>query len=192
MKKLHNFDEVFDGQKVFRKLLEAMSNPGRWVSIAAQSEKMYGENKDFLAIAMTLIDNEMSFNTCDNTKLEKDISLLTLSGKEELAEADFIFVESEEMLKAVFSKAKCGTLEDPQKSATILIKINTDKKEKISLYGAGIDEIIDIEAPNVVNRALELRKEQGYEYPQGIDMIFINENSELLAIPRLVMKKEEA
>ena len=52
MKKLHNFDEVFDGQKVFRKLLEAMSNPGRWVSIAAQSEKMYGENKDFLAIAM--------------------------------------------------------------------------------------------------------------------------------------------
>jgi alpha-D-ribose 1-methylphosphonate 5-triphosphate synthase subunit PhnH len=27
MKKLHSFDEVFDGQKVFRKVLEAMSNP---------------------------------------------------------------------------------------------------------------------------------------------------------------------
>ena len=64
MKKLHSFDEVFDGQKVFRKVLEAMSNPGRRVFIAEQSEKMYSDGKVFLAIGMTLLDNEVTFATC--------------------------------------------------------------------------------------------------------------------------------
>lgn len=43
MKQLHTFDEVFDSQKVFRKALEVLSNPGRTLSIAGQSEKLYGE-----------------------------------------------------------------------------------------------------------------------------------------------------
>ena len=34
MKTLHQFDEVFDTQAVFRKVLEAMSNPTRTVSVA--------------------------------------------------------------------------------------------------------------------------------------------------------------
>ena len=36
MKTLHQFDEVFDTQAVFRLLLDAMSNPPRTVSVAAQ------------------------------------------------------------------------------------------------------------------------------------------------------------
>lgn len=38
MKTLHQFDEVFDTQAVFRKVLEAMSNPTRTVSVAEQME----------------------------------------------------------------------------------------------------------------------------------------------------------
>jgi alpha-D-ribose 1-methylphosphonate 5-triphosphate synthase subunit PhnH len=36
MNTLHSFDEVFDTQAVFRKVLEAMSNPARTVSIASK------------------------------------------------------------------------------------------------------------------------------------------------------------
>ena len=56
MKQLHTFDEVFDSQKVFRKALEVLSNPGRTRSIAEQSEKLYGEQPGLLALAMTLLD----------------------------------------------------------------------------------------------------------------------------------------
>ena len=40
MNTLHNFDEVFDTQRVFRKLLEAMSNPGRIVSVSEEKDRI--------------------------------------------------------------------------------------------------------------------------------------------------------
>lgn len=191
MKKLHSFDEVFDGQKVFRKVLEAMSNPGRILLISEQAEKMYGDNGSFLALAMTLLDNEVSFYVPNNKELAKNISLLTLSTEEKPERADFIFVEKEEMLEEVIQKAKCGTLEDPQKSATIIIKANGPCDKICSLYGAGIDGIQKFQIPDVAERAMEFKKKQNYEYPQGIDMMFITSAGELLCIPRLVMQKEE-
>ena len=53
MKTLHQFDEVFDTQAVFRLLLDAMSNPTRTVSVAAQKEKLFGDYGAFLALGMT-------------------------------------------------------------------------------------------------------------------------------------------
>ena len=52
MKTLHQFDEVFDTQAVFRLLLDAMSNPTRTVSVAAQKEKLFGDYGAFLALGM--------------------------------------------------------------------------------------------------------------------------------------------
>ena len=189
MKKLHDFSEVFDGQKVFRKLLEALSNPGRRVSMLEQSEKMYGDNKVFLALAMTVLDNEVSFSVCGNKELAENISLLTLSREVELEEADFIFVEKEEHLAEVFEKAKCGTLADPQKSATIVIKTEDSKDKTWNLYGAGIDGTLQIEVSGTADKALELRDSQEYEYPQGVDMVFVTPDGEVFGIPRLVLKK---
>ena len=47
MKTLHQFDEVFDTQAVFRKVLEAMSNPTRMVSVAEQMEKLFGNHRTY-------------------------------------------------------------------------------------------------------------------------------------------------
>ncbi len=190
MKKLHNFNEVYDGQAVFRKVLEAMSNPGRKLSIAGQAEKMYGDNRIFLALGMTLLDNETGFFVCGNKELSKELSLLTLSKETSLEDADFIFTEEGESLSEIFEKAKCGTLSDPHKSATLIIRV-TDKCDKqLEIYGAGIDGSMSLEVPDVVDYAMELRQSQEYEYPQGIDMIFTTDGGELFCIPRLVMKKE--
>jgi alpha-D-ribose 1-methylphosphonate 5-triphosphate synthase subunit PhnH len=59
------------------------------------------------------------------------------------------------------------------------------------LYGAGIDGTLQLEVPDITVKALELRKQQNYEYPQGIDFIFVTADGELFNIPRLVMNKEE-
>ena len=191
MKKLHNFNEVFDGQAVFRKVLEAMSNPGRVVSIEEQAGKMHGNQQAFLALAMTLLDNEVSFDTCGDRELANDISLITLSKEVSLEEADFIFLNRKEDLEQVFRHAKCGTLADPQKSATIIMKAEESCSKEWMIYGAGVDGTQKIWVPEIAELAMKLRDDQAYEYPQGVDMIFVNDCGELFCIPRLVMKEKQ-
>ena len=119
MKTLHQFDEVFDTQAVFRLLLEAMANPTRVVSIAAQKEKLFGNYSAFLALGMTLLDNEVTFSTCGEDALRKNLQLVTLSQEAPLSQADYLFLSHAQMLPTVLEQAKCGTLIDPHKSATL-------------------------------------------------------------------------
>ena len=56
MNTLHNFDEVFDTQRVFRKLLEAMSNPGRIVSVSEEKDRLFGDFPSFLACLLYTSD----------------------------------------------------------------------------------------------------------------------------------------
>ena len=164
LSKKHNFDLVFDSQKVFRLILEAMSNPGKVVFIKEYADKMNGEYPEILAIAMTLLDNEVSFNTCGNDSLSDEIASLTLAKRETIENADFVFVHDLNDMKYSIENAKCGTLSDPHKSAVLII-LN--------------------ENGQTVNDAVSLRDAQNYEYPQGIDMIFVSSNGELFSIPSL-------
>lgn len=92
MKTLHQFDEVFDTQAVFRKVLEAMSNPTRTVSVAEQMEKLFGNHRAFLALGMTLLDNEATFSACGDADFRNDFQLVTLSQEKAVSEADYLFV----------------------------------------------------------------------------------------------------
>jgi len=186
LSKKHNFDGVFDSQKVFRLILEVMSNPARIVNIKKYADKLFGENPVFLAVAMTLSDNEVSFNTCENNSLAENISSLTLAKKEKIENADFIFVCDLSRMKNVIENAKCGTLSDPHKSATIIIRNDENPSCSLTLSGPGIDGKITVNVTQTAADAIALRDAQNYEYPQGIDFIFISGDGEMFAIPRLV------
>lgn len=186
LSKKHKFHEVFDSQKVYRLILEAMSNPGRTVTIREYAEKMFGEKPAFLALAMTLLDNEVTFHTGEDGRLSEEIVSLTLAKKAELMDADFIFVSGSDDLKTVIENAKCGSLTDPHKSALILIENGDCGRWDLTLHGPGIDGECTILASGLVKRALQLRDEQCYEYPQGIDFIFVTDEGDLFGIPRLV------
>lgn len=190
MNTLHQFDEVFDTQRVFRKLLEAMSNPGRTVSVSDEKDRLFGDFPSILAVAVTLLDNEVSFSTCGNTELKNDIMLVTLSPESDTESADYIFVTDTDMLAEVFEKAKCGTLSGPHCSATIIIRDNGKKCGKVRLYGPGINGETEISCPETFCLALELRDAQNYEYPQGVDMIFVSDSGDITAVPRLVKRRE--
>ena len=160
--KKHSFDMVYDSQKVYRLILEAMSYPGRIVNIKVYADKLYGNSPELLAVAMTLLDNEVGFYA--EQALSDEIAMLTLSKKTDMESADFIFVFNYENLSEAIEKAKCGTLADPHKSATVII--------------------YDV---NLKKQAVALRDAQNYEYPQGIDMIFISKTGDLFAVPRLAV-----
>lgn len=189
MNTLHNFNEVFDTQAVFRKILETMSNPGRTISIAEQKSKLFGNYKAFLALAATLLDNEVTFSGCGNQELEKDIQLITLSEKTDLSNADFIFVPDRKTLPDIFAKAKCGTLTDPHKSVSLIIKNNESHDYTIELYGPGINGKIKLPCSDIIYDSIILRDKCEYEYPTGIDMIFVTESGDVTCIPRLVKRR---
>ena len=183
--KKHNFDIVFDSQKMFRLILEAMSNPSRVVNIQESAGKLFGSCTEFLAVATTLLDNETGFSVIGNESLSDDIAMLTLARREKTESADFIFVHNPDSLAAVIGMAKCGTLSDPHKSATVVIRNSGDPVCLLTLYGPGIDGYAELKAPQVVKDAIVCRDAQSYEYPQGIDLIFISETGDFFAIPRL-------
>ena len=186
LSKKHSFDLVFDSQRVFRLILEAMSNPTRIVSIRESARFLFGDQPTFLALAITLLDNEVSFNTCENHALTAEIESLTLTKKAGLEYADYVFVSNPNKIKDVIDKIKCGTLADPHKSATLIVRNDGNPDCLLKLSGPGIEGQAEVWVSSTVCETMRLRDEQNYEYPQGIDMIFISSKGELLAIPRLV------
>jgi len=187
--KKHHFEEVFDSQRVYRLLLTAISNPTRIVNIKQYADKLYGDYQAMLALAMTVLDNEVSFSACDNSELSNEIVFLTLCKREALENADYIFLTEPSALEAVITAAKCGTLRDPHKSATIIIENSGSAACRLRLYGPGIEGVAEFRASDIVKKALDIRDGQFYEYPQGIDFIFVSENGEVFALPRLTRRE---
>ena len=190
MKTIHNFNEVFDGQKVFRSILDAMAMPGKIVDIHNEADKMWGTYKGFLAIAMTLIDNQVSFNVCRDKELEEEIQTLTLSNIESTEKADFIFVTHKEEIPRIFEEAKSGTLSDPHKGATLIVKVEDIFDHQISIQGPGVEGIKVMDVPLMVTEILKKRDAMEYEYPRGIDLIFMTPTSRVFCLPRLISWEE--
>lgn len=189
MKKLHDFDETFDSQKMFRIILEAMANPTRTLSIKLFADKLPGESPEFLSIAMTMLDNEVSFNACGNEQLAKQIILLTQSTEDKIENSDFIFVSDMDKLEDVIKKAKSGTLSDPHGSATIIIENDDNNDVELNLFGAGIDGVVSFKTSDIVRKAIKIRDSKEYEYPQGLEFIFVSKQGNMFCIPRLTLKE---
>jgi len=191
LSKKHSFDTVFDGQKVYRLILEAMSNPLRPVHIDEYANKLYGDHPVFLAVAMTLLDNEVSFHTCGNQVLFDEIASLTLAKRENIESADFVFTNGENDLKRIIENVKSGTSADPHKSATIIIMDDSEAVLELTFSGPGINGSKAVQATRMVETAIVIRDAQHYEYPQGIDLIFVSGKGELFAVPRLTRREAE-
>jgi alpha-D-ribose 1-methylphosphonate 5-triphosphate synthase subunit PhnH len=189
MKKWHDFDEVFDSQQLFRLILEAMANPTRKVDIRAYANKFHAGWASLLAIGMTLLDNEVSYYAHGDGALYEELASLTLSRRETLENADFLFIPNATDAEALIPFAKCGTLRDPHLSATLIVLDNGAAELPMRLYGPGIDGAADCALTETARAAILARDRQCYEYPQGIDLIFVSDAGELYAIPRLTLRE---
>jgi len=188
--KKHNFNTVYDSQKIFRLILEAISNPSRIVNIGEHANKLYGDYPVLLAVAMTLLDNEVSFS-CEDRSLSDEIASLTLAKREKTESADFVFVLKSDEIKNVIESVKYGTLTDPHKSATVIILNDVEATLQLMFSGPGVDGREAARATETAMAAIALRDEQNYEYPQGIDLIFVSSSGELFAVPRLTRVEAE-
>ena len=186
LSKKHSFDPVFDSRNVFRLILEAMSNPARIVNIKEYGDKLFGGDPLFLAVALTLLDNEVSFNTCENLPLADEIASLTLAKKANVETADFVFVREAEDIRKVTGSVKTGTPEDPHKSASVFIRNDGENSYRLTFFGPGVNGRKTTGVTQTVKDAIALRDARDCEYPQGIDLIFISGAGDMFAVPRSI------
>ena len=187
----HSFDMVDGTQEVFRLLLDALANPGRPVDLSCQA-KQFASSGCWLAPALTLLDNETGFYWDGPAETAEEIRFLSGAAQVPLEKADFLFFSlPDEALGAnnstanVFSRLKSGTHRDPHDSALVFIAAGGKTDQSITMKGPGVPP----EGRNVALSAAEAawvkaRDVRGFEYPCGVEMIFLREDNSLLALTR--------
>jgi len=172
-----------NNQKVFRKLMTAMSSPGQLYNLEAAGKE------PLMDILDVLLDHEVSFCVIGSGKeqMQARIAARTGSKPEDISSADFI-IAADGNTNGELDKAKRGSLEYPDKGATIIYCVNSidkDKKnEKFIFKGPGISENDDFMGPGIAESEIEKIAGINSEYPLGVDTVIISEKADLICMPR--------
>jgi alpha-D-ribose 1-methylphosphonate 5-triphosphate synthase subunit PhnH len=201
MKVKHEFDPVHGAQELFRLLLEALANPGRTLSFGNHAGQ-FAENGRWLAPALTLLDNETGFYWDGPDEAREEIRFLTGAGPVPPEEADFLFFSGSGPSPAacdpadLLSRVKAGSPENPHDSALLLIAVpggasrtphpGSDTVQAL-LRGPGVPpEGRHIGLCPAEEAWLRAREARGFEYPCGVELVFIREDLSFMAITRKV------
>jgi alpha-D-ribose 1-methylphosphonate 5-triphosphate synthase subunit PhnH len=161
-------------RKNFRALMSTLSMPGSIKKITP----LY--KSGFLALASVLLYNETSyhFEGFEDLSLVTDINNPKL---ESVEAADYIF--SDFINKDLLRACKKGTFMSPEFSATLIFACKDFNRTKARLKGPGINEEKELFLP-CEPEFIALLQEKNANYPLGVEIYFLNEKNELLALSR--------
>ncbi|WP_010676739.1 phosphonate C-P lyase system protein PhnH [Bacillus timonensis] len=187
-------DLVHDLQAVYRKMVDSTSRPGLISNLQKEAELLEADiqtdcTASLIVVALTLLDQEVSFKVVSEN--EETVSAIihqyTYAKPANIEQADYIFVLKDakaSILSDVLTKAKPGTLRNPQHSATVFIEAEEVRSGgSLLLKGPGIQSTVSVE---IVTQGdwIEVRQEKNKEYPLGIDLMFVDGAHQLLSLPR--------
>ncbi len=181
------FDVIFDPQRIFRSLLDAMANPGRIITLPDIRIEPPAANMYPLLLLMTLLDHEVSFSVLDDGALVTEYLKTNTGSKESrLENSDFILVYGGSS-HGLIQRARVGTLEYPGESATVIYDIDSIGDDGgdvlLELSGPGIADKRRIGASGIEENEIEdvLAMQ---DYPLGLDLIFSDRAGRIACIPR--------
>lgn len=186
-------DHVHDLQMVYRKILDSMSRPGQVTSLQALANvndyNVPCYDATLLTI-MTFLDAEVTFHVLlDNEQnVIQKISEYTLAIHTSLDKADFVIVlqgTPESVISHAMTQSKQGSLMDPHTSATWIIETAFDKQEvsQLMLAGPGVKNQTKLYTA-LTTDIWQVRNACVSEYPLGIDLIFTDDNLQVVCVPR--------
>jgi alpha-D-ribose 1-methylphosphonate 5-triphosphate synthase subunit PhnH len=180
-------DPVLDSQRIFRGVLEAVSHPGRVLSLTTEGAALGLLHPATVAICLALVDLE--------TPLWLDATARTPEVTEHLrfhcgcpivddpARARFAVVTDPEAVPEL-DRFDPGTDEYPDRSATILVQARrltagTGRR----LTGPGIESEHRLEADGLPARFWESLRANHDRFPRGVDVL-LTAGPSLAALPR--------
>lgn len=187
-------DIVHDLQSVYRKIVDASARPGQLVDLTKEAAiaKVDGNKEcpaSILLLALTLFDQEVTFKVISDKEeiITKTINQLTYAKPAATEEADYILILQDAevgALNTAIEIAKPGTLKNPHSSATIIVDVSKVSNEPtLQLKGPGIQtiEFVHVETNE---KWVDSRQMKNQEYPLGIEMMFVDQQDQLLSLPR--------
>jgi alpha-D-ribose 1-methylphosphonate 5-triphosphate synthase subunit PhnH len=178
---------VHGAQEVFRLFLEALANPGRPVS-SRRWNGQFSEYGQWLAPAAAFLDNETGFFWDGPAEAGEEIRFLSGAAPVPLHTADFVFLSRNTGPEDILSRVKSGTHRDPHDSALLLIgSVFPEGPVQVTLKGPGVPpegRIVDLSPAEL--SWVKARDKRNFEYPRGVEMVFLREDHSILALTRKV------
>ncbi|OPY92786.1 MAG: Alpha-D-ribose 1-methylphosphonate 5-triphosphate synthase subunit PhnH [Syntrophaceae bacterium PtaU1.Bin231] len=184
-------DEI-TAQRVFRQLLLAMSRPGRICTLPAAPPALCQPWGALLLLLESLLDHEVGIAVVGGGEAEKLTARImgrTQCRVADVGQADFVIVADGDSRGEVL-RAKRGTLQYPDASATIVFQVrslvSTGRAQSGAiLKGPGIrDEILLGAIRGLAARELDWLREANADFPLGVDAVFVDDTGRILGIPR--------
>lgn len=185
-------EEILYSQFVYRKLLNAMGQPGTVAKIQPVPFMNTEPYSPYLVgVAMTLLDQEVTFHIVGEDKsFASYLRLYTLAKESNMEDCDYLVVKG----KADFNPSllKRGTLAYPDRSATLLCLLDRLSDQplegfsviRIKLKGPGIPTEREIYLDSLYPEVMIAWEESNQEYPLGIDWVFIDKSGNICCVPR--------
>lgn len=195
-------DMVFDVQLAYRQCLLALTNPGTVVGlteVAGRVEAAKSLNAAAVVMAYVLLDAETSFSVVspDAEADARHLRQLTGSQLTTVPYAAFVLVLGDIDSAEAIRTARTGTLQDPHLGATIIIEVDAlgdvargrapssppGSEVSCRLSGPGIQSATELSVRSRFDW-VAARNEQVCSYPLGVDIILVDREHRLAAIPR--------
>lgn len=184
------YDAVFDGQRHFRVLLDAMARPGMIGTLNDVTLSPQGLNQASALVGFALLNADVSFHVASG-KAEPPayLTMNTASRPTDPEQADFLFADGAHATDAV-RRAKVGTLTYPENGATVVIDVDRLATEPIegsltiTLRGPGVDGEVTVHIVGLSREFFEALKVKNDEFPLGVDTIIADRQGAVLCIPR--------
>ncbi|CDQ38046.1 MULTISPECIES: phosphonate C-P lyase system protein PhnH [Virgibacillus] len=185
-------DQVHDLQQVYRKILHSMSHPGTISNLEPFAEKVDYDlpcyEATFLS-AMTLLDAEVTFAIIseNSQQLSTKLTAYTLAKSAPIHEADYIIVLQDALQQDIveaLQQCKIGNLIDPQFSSTWFLESSgIVNQAELLLTGPGIKDETELQI-GLTKELWTTRNKRVKEYPLGIDLICLDNEANLVCVPR--------
>jgi alpha-D-ribose 1-methylphosphonate 5-triphosphate synthase subunit PhnH len=187
-------DPVFDGQAVFRGVMDALARPGAIQSLGALAAPPARLTAELAAVALTLCDHDSpvwlapalanSPAVTDWLRFQTGAPIV-----EHPAEAMFALVSDAAELPALADFA-LGTDEYPDRSTTIVLAVATlADGPRLTLRGPGIKESETLSPSPLPAGFVAQWARNGALFPRGVDVI-LAAPGQLAALPRTCKIKE--
>lgn len=178
-------DPVMRSQSTFRKVLEAMSHPGRIVDIDNTPEGLVDLSPAATAVCLTLVDFETpiwldkkALSASDYLKFHCSCPITELS-----TAAQFAVIAAPQELTS-FETFNLGSNEYPDRAATLIIEVESlSNAEGVTLTGPGIEHSAKLSVSGVSENFWQQVQNNSALFPRGVDLV-LTCGKQLAALPR--------
>lgn len=186
-----SYDEIYDAQRHFRIVLDAMSRPGRInrlapVALTPPAPLTVGA----ASIAFALLNADVGFHVApEHTEAIAYLQANTGSRFAEATAADFFFLRGDDRYDPL-REAPLGVPAYPEGGATAVILVDALGRSSaqgglaLTLTGPGIESRETVCITGLTTALLELRQARNVEFPLGLDFMFVTADGQLTCLPR--------